>query len=79
MTEQIEKSEKIQIQDIFSLNSGTNECSFFGVTLTNEFDNIFQDISSSQIGGSNQTISNSSSPRNLSQLPKDRLLILFRF
>ena len=74
MTERIEKSEQIQIQDIFSMNSRTNECSFFGATLTDEFDNISQDILSSQIGGSNQTVSNSV-PHNLSQHPKDRLLI----
>jgi len=79
MTEQIEKSEQIQIQDIFSINNhnGTNECSFFGVTITNEFDNIFQDILSSQIGSSNQTLGDSV-PHNRS-IPKDRFLISFLF
>ena len=88
MTEQIEKNEQIQIQDIFSMNNGTNECSFFGVTLNNDFDNIFQDILSTKIGSSNQTVNDSVqfNPSHFPnfevpnlEVPKDRSLISFQF
>ena len=78
MTEQIEKSEQIQSQDIFTMNnlSETNKCSFFGVTLNNEFDNIFQNYLSNEIGSSNQTVSDSAK-LTPSKFPKDRPLISF--